>query len=1379
MTFQEKIQLVILVLFCRYLITFVAIQIILMKQTLLLFFLLLTTHLFSQNKNQSIGFKENKGQIFDQKGKPNTAVKYLLNSNGLNVQLKKNGFSYDVYEVKQTPIVLSQTRKTLPYQIPEKDKEKPEYNLEYTFHRIDIDFLNSNSKVELITEQKSADFDNYYNIPNKPEGITGVYQFKQITYKNIYPNIDVVFTIPNDPKKVVEYNFVIHPKGKVSDIQLKFNGAETDLVDNKIQMNVRFGKMEETLPASWIEEGNRKKEIEVGYRKIKKNVYGFSSLEAVSGKTIVIDPVPVRLWGTYYGGEGFDYATSIFSKDDFVYLAGVTYSKNNIASTGSFQISYTLGMDYDSFFTKLNLDGTRVWGTYYGGSSTDEIVKIKVSNNNNIFIVGKSLSPNNISTINTHQPTKSGYFDGFIAKFDTDGIRKWGTYYGGYINESINSIAIDTNENFYICGETNSKENIATVSSHQNLAGNPSDETQDGFIAKFNFDGTRQWATYYGGNKADAIFDCEFDSNENIVFIGSSRSSNNIATAGSYQQLNLNDDGFLVKFDQNGNRIWGTYFGGNNNDYFMNIGIDLNDNIYGFGRTNSTENISTAGVFQENYIQNKITSSSGCIFKFNSNGYKIWGSYFFPETLGGSISKNGSIYFTGRAENGFLPTLNAYQEALNSGTDSYLAKLNTNGQREWATYIGGENADNALVTQIDNNSNIYLAGTTSSKTNIATAGTYQPNLYPDINSYTFNTGDAFLVKFKDCNSTTMASSNSPVCTGKTLELKASGGTSYSWSGPNGFISLEQNPTILNTKAIDSGEYICTILGGDSCDDTKKITVVIGDIEKPVPDVVNLPTITGDCNTTVTTIPTAIDVCAGIITGTTTNPLSYSLPGTYTIVWNYNDGNGNISTQNQTVKINSQPLATANSPQTFCFNQNATLDDIVVTGQNKKWYDAVTAGVILPNTTVLQNDITYYVSQTIDGCESDRIPVTTKIQNTLAPTGNANQPFCTGQNLTIANIQITGDLVKWYDSVTNGNLLSTSTTLEDRKIYYASQTVNGCESERFGVTISIVNTPSAPTGNGNQAFCKNENATLNSIQTLGQNIQWYDTNFSAAVVPNTTLLEDNKTYYASQTIGCESERTPFFIHVYNTVLPTGSTNQQFCIDEIATIENLNVTGTDLKWYDAATNGNILPETTLLENKIYYVSQTLNSCESQRLAVTVKIQDTPIPISDSPQTFCVQQNASIKSIKITGQNIKWYQSTVSSTTLSETTSLENGITYYASQTISNCESDRIPVTIHVLAATEGNCINYVDELPYPKFFTPNNDGYNDTWSIDFAYLKPDSGIKIFDRYGKFIKEINQNNSWDGTYLGTNEPASDYWFTVIRLNGKEYRGHFSLKR
>lgn len=1351
-----------------------------MKQKLLLLFLLITVQLISQNKNQSRGFKENKGQIVDQNGIPNNAVKYLLNSNGLNVQLKKNGFSYDIYEIKKTPIVRSLTAKTLPYLASENDnKEKEEFNLEYNFHRIDIDFVNSNAKVELITEQKSADFDNYYNVLSKPDGITEVYQYKQITYKNIYPNIDVVFTIPNDPQKTVEYNFIIHPKGNISDIKLKFNGAKTDLVDNKIQMNVRFGKMEETLPASWIEERGHKKEIIVGYKKIKKDVYGFRSANFLAGKTIVIDPVPTRLWGTYYGGEEFDYTTSIFTKDDIVYIGGVTYSRNNIASSGAFQTSSMLGANYDAFFAKFNSDGTRAWGTYYGGNNTDEILKIKVSNNNNIFIAGRSLSPTNIATSSTHQPLKSGYFDGFVAKFDSNGLRKWGTYYGGLVNESINSIVIDSNENFYICGETNSRESISTIGAHQTIAGNLTDDSTDGFIAKFNFDGVRQWATYYGGNKADGINDCAFDSDGNIIFLGNSRSASNIATENSYQETITKDDGFLVKFTPDGIRIWGTYFGGENDDSFYNLDLDSNYNIYCFGKTNSLNNIGSPGVFQETYVQSSGISNNGCIFKFNSNGKKTWSTYFFPETLGGSVTKDGSIYFTGRVQSGFQATENVFQETQNTGTDSYLVKFNTNGQREWATYFGGEMADNALFTAVDNNSNIYLTGSTNSKTNISTSGTHQENLYPDKSSYQFNTGDAFLVKFKDCDSNAFIKSNSPVCVGKTLELKASGGTNYLWSGPNGFTSTDQNPTIPNATTANSGEYSCLITGTGGCDDTKKINIVIGDIEKPVPDIAILPIINGDCTTSITVIPTATDACAGIINGTTTNPLSYSLPGTYTIVWNYNDGNGNSSTQNQTVTITSQPLPIANSLQNFCVQQNAKLDAIQITGQNIKWYSNQTGGTLVPTTTVLQDKATYYASQTINGCESERVSVKINIQVTFPPTGNANQSFCTGQNPTISNLEITGTSIKWYDASTNGSLLVETTALENGKTYYASQTINSCEGPRFGVIVSVINTPTAPTGNANQAFCKKENATLSNIQVFGQNIKWYDTNFSAAPLPNTTLLENNRTYFASQTIGCEGDRTPFSIQVQDTPLPTGDNNQQFCINEIATLENLNITGTNIKWYNASTNGNILPETTLLQNGVYYVSQTLNNCESERFAINVKIQETQIPISNSPQDFCIQKNAKISDIDIIGQNIKWYESSSSSSILSESTSLENEKTYYASQTLSNCESDRIPVTINILAAIDRNCINSVNDLPFPNFFTPNGDGYNDTWTIDSSYLALNSSIKIFDRYGKLIKELTQNTSWDGTFIGKLQPATDYWFIATKLNGTESRGHFSLKR
>ena len=85
-----------------------------------------------------------------------------------------------------------------------------------------------------------------------------------------------------------------------------------------------------------------------------------------------------------------------------------------------------------------------------------------------------------------------------------------------------------------------------------------------------------------------------------------------------------------------------------------------------------------------------------------------------------------------------------------------------------------------------------------------------------------------------------------------------------------------------------------------------------------------------------------------------------------------------------------------------------------------------------------------------------------------------------------------------------------------------------------------------------------------------------------------------------------------------------------------------------------------------------------------------------------------------------------------------------------------------------------------LMHPLYFTPNGDGYNDYWKIKFSENEPNLTVKIFDRHGKFLKQLGTNSiGWDGKYLGKDMPSSDYWFVVTRENGKEHKGHFSLKR
>ena len=90
--------------------------------------------------------------------------------------------------------------------------------------------------------------------------------------------------------------------------------------------------------------------------------------------------------------------------------------------------------------------------------------------------------------------------------------------------------------------------------------------------------------------------------------------------------------------------------------------------------------------------------------------------------------------------------------------------------------------------------------------------------------------------------------------------------------------------------------------------------------------------------------------------------------------------------------------------------------------------------------------------------------------------------------------------------------------------------------------------------------------------------------------------------------------------------------------------------------------------------------------------------------------------------------------------------------------------------------------VSVIGFMKFFTPNDDGFNDTWQIIgvSAQFQPDSKVFIYDRYGKLITQISPlQGGWNGKYNGYNMPASDYWFHATLQDGRVFKGHFSLVR
>jgi len=115
------------------------------------------------------------------------------------------------------------------------------------------------------------------------------------------------------------------------------------------------------------------------------------------------------------------------------------------------------------------------------------------------------------------------------------------------------------------------------------------------------------------------------------------------------------------------------------------------------------------------------------------------------------------------------------------------------------------------------------------------------------------------------------------------------------------------------------------------------------------------------------------------------------------------------------------------------------------------------------------------------------------------------------------------------------------------------------------------------------------------------------------------------------------------------------------------------------------------------------------------------------------------------------------------------------------------NNVPAGIHDVYVKDKNGCGVVSQtiavIGAPKFFTPNNDSYNDYWSVKGVNetFNSKSILYIFDRYGKLIKQWvpRLDKGWDGTYNGTPLPADDYWFTLKLEDGRETKGHFALKR
>jgi hypothetical protein len=578
------------------------------------------------------------------------------------------------------------------------------------------------------------------------------------------------------------------------------------------------------------------------------------------------------------------------------------------------------------------------------------------------------------------------------------------------------------------------------------------------------------------------------------------------------------------------------------------------------------------------------------------------------------------------------------------------------------------------------------------------------------------------------------------CSGVTfsqLTVTGATGATFTWSATQG------GPAIAGNTIVTSNTYFVTQTVGTCTSTATQVVVTIN--TTPAPTAASQTFCIG---ATVANL-TATGVTGGTFTWSDTqagDPLATTaqlVSATYFVTQTLNGCKS--APVSVTVTINSTTAPIADATQTFCIGATvANLNATTLTGATVKW-SSTQGGAALAATEALAPG-TYYVTQTLNTCESTATTVTVVINSTAAPVA-AQQTFCTGAIASqLSATTLPGATVIW-SATEGGAALDADATLQTGT-YYVRQTLNDCVSPETSVSV-VVNTTVAP-GATNQTFCAGATVEdLTSDNATGATVNWYSTAGGNALDQATVL--QTGTYYVTQTLNqCESTTTEILVTINTVAAPTAQT-QTFC--EGATADQLvatGETGAAFTW-SATEGGQAIAGSTVLQSGTYYVTQTVGNCTSTATAVTVTINTIPdAPEGSATQTF--EEGDTVADLSITansGATVQWYTFEGDTYTAIDTdTVLEDGTTYYVSQTSATCESDYLAITVSQVADRDE--FKFANLSVYPN---PTRD------IVTVSNSNPITKVTVLNLLGQTVFEqkvnaetvqVNLSNLAAGTYI-----------------------------
>lgn len=549
-------------------------------------------------------FVENKGQWHQN-------VQYKTDFNTGSFFLEKQGFTVLLHK----PADLEALNHLMHGDNHTKQTGNPDKFILHSF-AYKVKLLGANPVLTPVSDKPLLTYNNYFLGNDKSKWANQCYLFGAVTYKNIYPNIDVRY-YSNAGK--LKYDFIVHPGGNAKAIALRYDGPKKLTVVNKeLIIETPFGEVKELYPYAYQNVKGKVSPVTTRYS-IKDNVVSFKVDDYNNQETLIIDPSIIFSSFTGSRSDNWGY-TATPGPDGSLYAGGISFGSQYPVSAGAFDATFGGGAPeggvpngYDIAIFKFSPSGSsRLYATYLGGNGNEQPHSMITDAQGNLIVAGRSQSTD---YPNTASFGPGGNYDIVVTKFNSSGtgiigsvvmgssaddgvnIRpKWNPPLGSvsirrnYGDDARSEVILDANNNIYLASCTQGNNFPVQNSTIQTSFGGG---FQDGVIIKFTANlSTLLFSTYFGGNGNDACFVANINPISNDLYIGGVTESstglpgNKTGVIGGFYGGSGNPDGFVTYLKSDGSAVIKTsYFGSDAVDMLYGLKFDRSGFPYIMGTT--------------------------------------------------------------------------------------------------------------------------------------------------------------------------------------------------------------------------------------------------------------------------------------------------------------------------------------------------------------------------------------------------------------------------------------------------------------------------------------------------------------------------------------------------------------------------------------------------------------------------------------------------------------------------------------------------------------------------------------------------------------------------------------------------------------------------